>query len=350
MNTLTQATPPRKPKIDRSHRSPQFQPRAPFVRVSRKRPCPACGKHDNCNVSADGRVAYCRRVRGDKQGRDGGWVHLLTHGSTPKLAPPKPKPLPAERASADHVADVLTTLIRRSLTLSDRHKESLLVRGLSESEIGRNGYASAPTPEEGVRIARELSDFGLKGVPGFYRHGGEWRMRDFGPGFFVPVRDERTRIAGCQLRPDDTGEGGPKYIWFSSAGKPHGTSSGAPVHFARPHLLRDASEVIVTEGALKADVASYLMDAPVIAAAGVNNFGPGFPEDLKAEFPNLQTIFIAFDSDWRAKPQVKAALEKLMRELAGVGFRVKVRTWPPQHKGIDDYLLALSQSSKGVAS
>jgi hypothetical protein len=108
---------------------------------------------------------------------------------------------------------------------------------------------------------------------------------------------------------------------------------------------------MLTEGALKADIASYILDAPVIAAAGVSCFGADFPADLKAKFPSLRTILIAFDSDWRVKPQVKSALEKLMRGLSGAGFRVKVRTWPPQHKGIDDYLLAFSQSNvKGVAA
>jgi len=159
------------------------------------------------------------------------------------------------------------------------------------------------------------------------------------------------RVVGCQIRRDDVADGQPKYIWFSSNNYPHGTSSGSPVHFARPHLLHDATEVVITEGALKADIASYLLDAPVIAAAGVNNFPADFPADLKAKFPSLRTILIAFDSDWRVKPQVKAALEKMMRNLSGVGFRVKVRTWPPHMgKGIDDYLLARSQSSKEVAA
>jgi hypothetical protein len=107
--------------------------------------------------------------------------------------------------------------------------------------------------------------------------------------------------------------------------------------------------VLLTEGALKADVASYLLDAPVIAAAGVHNFGQDFAANLRVKFPNLRTTFIAFDSDFRVKPQVKAALEKLMRDLAGVGFKVRVRTWPPEFKGLDDYLLALASSqTKGV--
>jgi hypothetical protein len=223
-----------------------------------------------------------------------------------------------------------------------------MARGLSESEIERNGYRSTPTKDDGDRIAREMSSIGLEGVPGFFKRGGEWHMRDYGAGFFVPVRDEHLRIVGLQIRRD---EGEPRYIWFSSSNYPHGTPSSSPVHYARPHLLCDASEVILTEGGLKADVASYLLDAPIIAGGGVHNFGQNFAENTKAKFPNLQTILIAFDSDYRTKPQVKTALEKLMRNLSGVGFRVKVRTWPPRYKGIDDYLLALDSSrTKEVAA
>jgi hypothetical protein len=260
--------------------------------------------------------------------------------------------LPIERASVDHTAVVLAALLRKHLTLAERHRAALLTRGLSESEIERNGYASAPTTDEGDRIARGLSIYGLDGVPGFHKYGGEWRMRDYGDGIFVPVRDERLRVVGCQIRRDDVADGQPKYIWFSSNNYPHGTSSGSPVHYARPHLLHDASEVVITEGALKADIASYLLGAPMIAAAGVNNFQASFPADLKTKFPNLKTTVVAFDSDFRVKPQVKAALEKLMRGLSGAGFRVKVRTWPPHMgKGIDDYLLAFSQSNvKEVAA
>jgi hypothetical protein len=217
---------------------------------------------------------------------------------------------------------------------------------MSEQEIERHGYVSTPGAGEGERIAGELSAFNLEGVPGFFMQGSAWHMRDYGAGFFVPVRDERSRIAGLQIRRDDAE---PRYIWFSSNNYPHGTSSGAPIHFARPHLLCGASEVLLTEGALKADVVSYFMDAPVIAAAGVHNFGQDFAATLRVKFPNLRTTLVAFDSDWRIKPQVQSALEKLMRDLAGIGFKVRVRTWPPEYKGLDDYLLALALSqTKGV--
>ncbi len=333
-----------------SNGSPQFQPRPPLQRVNRRNPCPECGKFDGC-MFADDRT-LCIRKPSDKPvcGGLGGWWHYHSFNDPPPQITIK-KPKPVERASVEHVDAVLTTLLRKYLTLSSEHKKKLLARGMSEQEIERHGYVSTPGAGEGERIAGELSAFNLEGVPGFFMQGGAWRMRDFGTGIFVPVRDEHLRIVGCQIRRDDVADGQPKYIWFSSAGKPHGTSSSSPLHYARPHLLCGASEVLLTEGALKADVVSYFMDAPVIAAAGVNNFGRDFAATLREKFPNLRTTFIAFDSDFRVKPQVKAALEKLMRELSGAGFKVRVRTWPPEYKGLDDYLLAFSQSNvKGVAA
>ena len=328
-----------------------FRPRALFVRVNRKSPCPVCHKPDNCSVTADGRLAYCRRVRGDKQGRDGGWTHILSYDAPPPAFTVTHGEKPIERADADHIDGVFSTMMRGHLALTEQHRAALIKRGLSTEEIERNGYRSTPTAEEGDRIASQISIYGLSGVPGFFKRGGEWRMSNVGSGVFIPIRDERSRIVGCQIRRDDAADGKGKYVWFSSNNYSHGTSSNSPVHYARPHLLHDASEVVVTEGILKSDIVSYLLDAPIIGAAGVN-FGQNFAENTKAKFPNLRTIFIAFDSDYRTKPQVKAALEKLMRNLSGVGFRVKVRTWPPHMgKGIDDYLLALDSSrTKGVAA
>jgi len=293
---------------------------------------------------ADDRT-LCIRKPSDKpvRGGLGGWWHYrFTDSPLPKFAPPKPTSKSVNVPDVEHVDGVLTMLVRKCLVLSEPHKKSLLARGLSDAEIERCGYRSTPSPIFADRVARELSVYGLEGVPGFFKRGSEWRMKDSGPGIFVPVRDEHLRIVGLQIRRD---EGEPRYIWFSSSNYPHGTSSGAPIHCSRPYMLHNTNEVLITEGALKSDVTSFLLDAPIIAAAGVSNFGQDFATNLKAKFPNIKTCIIAFDSDWRIKLPVKTALERLMRNLSGVGFRVKVRTWPPHMgKGIDDYLLALDSS------
>lgn len=159
-----------------------------------------------------------------------------------------------------------------------------------------------------------------------------------GPGFFVPYRNEHGMIEGLQLRRFPY-EGKDKYLWLSSKDKPAGASSGSPVHFASSHLLTSADEVVITEGALKADVAAYLSGAPVIAA-GVSNFGERFAARLRISFPNLRRAVIAFDRDLANNAQVYRALLHLCRQLEGARFQVRVRRWPPPAKGYDDYLLS----------
>ena len=47
-------------------------------RVSRRQPCPVCGKPDWCTVTADGSAVCCMRVASEKRLRNGGHVHRLT--------------------------------------------------------------------------------------------------------------------------------------------------------------------------------------------------------------------------------------------------------------------------------
>jgi hypothetical protein len=164
-------------------------------------------------------------------------------------------------------------------------------------------------------------------------------MSRAGTGFFIPYRNELGMIEGLQLRRFPDG-GRDKYLWLSSKEKPSGASSGSPLHFSRAQMLASTDEVVITEGALKADVAAYLSGAPVIAAAGVSNFGDRFVEHLRTSFPNLRRAVIAFDRDLLEKAQVSRALLHLSQQLEQARFMVRVRTWPPPAKGYDDYLLS----------
>ncbi|MDQ3684679.1 MAG: DUF3854 domain-containing protein [Acidobacteriota bacterium] len=321
---------------------------APLVRVTRKHPCPVCGRGDWCSVSLDGERAICMRVAGDRRTRNGGHLHFL-NDSLPTVRPqPAPVRIPQDppRADANHLDGVYCTLLRGHLVLSETHRAALLARGLDAEAIEHGGYRSVPTPEQGAAHAQALAVHGLEGVPGFFREANRWRVAARDAGFYVPVRDESLRVSGLQIRRDDASDGRGKYLWLSSANRPGGTSSGAPVHYAKPHLLRDAREVLISEGALKADVIAHFLDCPVIAAAGVSNFGQDFAANLREKFPLLRTAIIAFDSDWRTKPQVKDALLRLQRECTRAGFAVVIRTWPAQHKGLDDYLCARTRASR----
>lgn len=52
-----------------------------YIRVSRKHPCPVCGKPDWCMISRDDPAnpskALCKRVEFPIKWRDAGWLHKL---------------------------------------------------------------------------------------------------------------------------------------------------------------------------------------------------------------------------------------------------------------------------------
>lgn len=254
-------------------------------------------------------------------------------------------------APSDVINGVLTFLINRVLTLNLEHRAQLLARGLGGAEIERLRYVSAPvTASDRQRAADALAPY-LEafggGVPGFYRDRGRWGMVFRPAGFLIPVRDECGRIQALSQRVDEPRNGG-KYIWLSSADRDGGASSGAPPHFTGRTLMSTASEVTITEGSLKADVASYLSGSPVVGVAGVHAIR-GLAVRLKASFPALRRALVAYDRDMLDKPQVLEATLRLSEQLEAEGFAVKIRTWPGAEKGIDDYLLA-QLSSREVAA
>lgn len=317
--------------------------RAPLRRTSRQNRCPECGEHGYCEVAVDGSRAHCmnRPSPHPCRSRLGGWWHYYRDDFTPTLKP-QPQVTPAkvepQRANIERIHAVFTDFRRLHLVLSEQHREALRKRGLSDAAIEFAGYRSTPPEPFASNVARSLAaTHDLHGVPGFHRDADSWRMVSVGNGFFVPVRDHAGRICGMQIRRD---EGAPKYLWFSSANRTGGASSGAPISFAKSHLLKDSDEVTVTEGALKADITAHLLNAPVIGIAGVATFGEDFAANLKQWFPRLRRVACAFDMDVWHKPQVAAALDKLITQLERATFTVRVRTWAEKHKGIDDYLVA----------
>jgi hypothetical protein len=328
--------------------------RSPLRPIHRLRiKCPVCGKPDNCAVSEDRTRAYCRRTASKHQGRDGGWLHILVDTPLTSHAPQLP---PQKQAAPIIVADearrhsVYTALLR-GLQLSPADHASLRARGLSDEAIERGQFKSTPTKEEAATIARGLSNsHDLTGVAGFYKEAGAWRMTWTDTGIIIPARDAFARITALMYRRTHVrkGEAIGKYIWISSAedrdGKPReaGASSGAPCHYALPHMMKDAEAVTLTEGALKAEIAANLLNQPVIGNAP-SCFGADFAANLKKDFPQLKTVYVAFDMDFRRNEHVKAALFRLVEQLEKARFDMRVRTWPDKWKGIDDYLLAVSQ-------
>src|SRR5436305_1815468 len=130
--------------------------RSPLVSVHRTRkPCPVCGKRDNCAVSEDG--TYCRRVRSDRQGRDGGWWHPNETAPAQTRASCIVK-TPVARTPVDRTQrDLVYQALLRSLPLLPAPRENLQARGLDELAIARGRFKSTPTEDEAARIVSGIA-------------------------------------------------------------------------------------------------------------------------------------------------------------------------------------------------
>ena len=245
-----------------------------------------------------------------------------------------PAPSPAALAPVDQ-RDAVYRAWLAHCPLSTAHRTQLLARGLSPEAVRAGGYGTW-TGGFGREIAACLRDQGweLAGVPGFAQDTtGAWWIRAM-PGLLIPVRDAAGRIQGCQIRAD--AGSARRYRWLSSAGKPGGASPGSPAHCAGFHEVRPDRWLWVTEGPLKADVASALLGAPVIGVTGVTAWRRALPA-IRAAQPGV--VILAFDQD--VDPATRAAVSRNLVALAEVLDRQEVPVltaiWQGV-KGLDDVL------------
>lgn len=314
-------------------------------RVSRGEPCPVCGRSTWCLISRDGRYAVCNRVQSDRPAQRalGGWIHGLGpgDGTAPRVAAALPLGSPVREVAPLGRRDRVYRRLLGGLPLSDRHRDALLARGCAPAEVAARGYGTLPLAGR-ARACREVAELEyLAGVPGFFaREGGrgEYVTLAGSPGLLIPVRAPDGRVRALRIRPDDQ-EGGGKYRWLSSGDRPGGTGSGAHCHVARPlGPVRDDA-VWVTEGEIKADLASQRLGAVVVSVPGVDLWSRALA-DLAELLPGGGRVVVALDSDWPEKPAVHAALWSLVLASQALGYRAEVALWDVTHKGLDDLLVA----------
>lgn len=323
---------------------------------------PDCGDmkqrgHVYMNVQSN--TYYCQRCH-----RGGNSWTLLQQIGTPELRERlkeearlhQPLRRPIEKAdsaiaSVDDCSAVYNALLNR-LALKPSHRRNLLKRGLPEQEIERGAFRSMPTADSGNGICKLLlkEGYDLNGIPGFFCKDGLWQLRHY-PGILIPVRDEYRRIQGFQVRIDDdlVRRGYDKYLWFSSAEKDEGTSSGSPSHIAIPNGYKVRGGRLVnlkhpdrgcktwlTEGPLKADISALYLGMPVFGVPGVGNHADAI---RKASALGVKSTMVAYDADLTRNPQVRQAAKKLILELAQVGITGIPVIWNElSGKGLDDLL------------
>jgi hypothetical protein len=121
-----------------------------------------------------------------------------------------------------------------------------------------------------------------------------------------------------------------------------GVSSGSPVHFVGNPLART---VYVTEGSLKADVAHCLMKRSFVAIAGANNLSRLDPVFSALAHGGTELIVEAHDMDKYRNEMIDAGASKIYLMARKYGMEARRLTWNPNHKGIDDWQLALKRKS-----
>jgi hypothetical protein len=321
--------------------------RSKWVRVSNTSPCPICKHGDWCCVSADGALAKCmRQEQGcwrSKTDRTGAayYLHRLGQGSLPDSSPCPLPPSPATpRANPDFVHRAYTALLGL-MSLSKLHRESLQQRGLSDAEIDRRGYRSLSIQGRAnfARKTAEAVGDGLVTVPGFVIKPGK-EGRPFlsiagAAGLLIPVRDTEGRIVALLARRDDSAGGGSRYSYLSSTAA-GGPGPGSPTHV--PLGVSAPCEICrLTEGALKADMATALSGLPTIGAAGLT-----WRSALDALAAlGCKTVRLSFDADALDKIPVARALADCQAALDSSGVAVQLERWElSDGKGIDDLLAA----------
>src|SRR5215211_8301947 len=319
--------------------------RASWPLVTEESPCHVCGKPDWCSVSADGKKAICRRKddgtggrRTDKAGQDYWLYERKGHGGPglPEDGPPEGREEP-ERATPQTLNRVYGALLD-ALALSHAHRQDLHRRGLTEASIKHSGYRTLPLKGREELAQTLVEAFGgevCSRVPGLYeKEAGRWSVVG-AAGMLVPVRDIEGRLVALKIRADEAEEDS-RYTYLSST-KHGGPGPGSQVHVPM-HDELDLNVVRLTEGELKADVATALTEILTVSMPGVSSWRSAIevPSSL-----GTSVVRLAFDADAKHNEHVALALREAYRTLEERGFEVVLETWPRElGKGIDDLLAA----------
>jgi hypothetical protein len=343
-----------------------------FCRVTKYRRCRVCGKPDWCGYTTDEQTSICMRISNDSKGTSRNGGNIFHHNRLFLVASPRinkqPAPPPIEIAPIEIRNAVYEELIRRSPALKYYSQlidgpHGLLLRGLRESDA--QNYGALPrTQKERAGLAHALNRFlkvrfpeygprithaAIIGVPGFWQdEAGNlqlWNPHDYNmPLLIIPYHDDQGRSQACQLRLHqyDLRTGEKKYRWLACPFPFRGASSGTPIHFTfKPADLPPVKTVIITEGALKADVlVSLKPKTRVIATGGVSCSHAEIIEAARG-----YNALIAFDADYKTNPAVARQLARLMvarhQDTADHDLQTTTRivSWR-RYKGIDDAVLA----------
>lgn len=234
-----------------------------------------------------------------------------------------------------------------NLTLDAQEIEELTKRGLKQQFFTQAGYKTwqnGKNTQSAKAVSKIDSSYNLTGHPGFFINANGSRAFNAQTGMLIPIRDIGGNINYILNRPRKA-INNRKYLLCSSGNKTEGgkafPTTHCPVVNVKDGKPKNCGSVIrITEGPLKADIATALGNYYTLGLNGVNTA----PQDLKNVLLELEvsTVKIALDSeDSAATYKMIAELHKLVKDL---GLDVEIETWDENYKGLDDILFAKGES------
>jgi hypothetical protein len=224
------------------------------------------------------------------------------------------------------------------LELEPDHLAHLFGRGLDTRQVEAAGYKSirAGTFLAACKAVNPSFDPAAYDgpVPGLRLAGKDTLWS----GLLVPVRDPLGRVVALKVR---RFAGEPRYCYVSDPEAP----SGAPCHWPEVgHPDWRENTVRVTEGELKADVATLKSGTLTLSVPGVGNWKPLIDQVTRRFREGLFELTFVVAYDWwdvREKEGVRAQARALLNALAGLGAQVALEYWHHrEYKGVDDLLAA----------
>lgn len=317
------------------------------MNVTKKNPCPICGKSDYCGWvnSQNGILISCHRVLDVPKdfvmdGIDGKrYVSIRTKNGCGifeeeeqlikarmdyydyKKSPNKKffnknrgnpclnskKQNLEQFIAPDEMLNEVYSCVIEQISLNEKHKKNLNAEGWTEEMIENSGFYSVPDIKILKDIILELSlKYNLEGVPGFYKVKDKWNAK-FIRGMVIPVYNIEGLIVRLRIKPDWSKKQieefniaqkkAPKYLNFSSFkegiidGKVvnllnSGTRSGSLVSY----FFNEDDEfetVIITEGDKKAKAVNLLRKMPCVSLPGVSTYNKLFDEDNLSGVPDI---------------------------------------------------------------
>ncbi|MEX1027122.1 MAG: DUF3854 domain-containing protein [Candidatus Paceibacterota bacterium] len=255
------------------------------------------------------------------------------------------------------VLNVMVLQKRHGKQLESRGFNAATIRALSVRSVGLGKYDSVDSHSQAVEyelhglleddkqydsLSEEKREELINQVPGVKVVDGSLEFAlPRCPGIVFPTYNRFGLISRLRLRLDNPGEGGKyRFIGRSSSDDGHTTVHVPPLTLSRLGEAQRGStptQLIITEGELKAEWIVQKMKVPAISMSGVGSHRQAISCAAKL---GVARIDWAFDADHRTNKNVAKAMISAFSVCRQQRLSCGVMLWDPKYKGIDDIPVA----------